>query len=76
MTACVIDYTRADFADGTQHYDVILDIGGNASLSRLRRALTHHGALVIAGGEKDGRWLGGSDRQMRHSCCPRSFLSG
>jgi NADPH:quinone reductase-like Zn-dependent oxidoreductase len=61
----VIDYTGADFADGTRHYDVILDIGGNASLARLRRALTPHGTLVIAGGEKDGRWLGGSDRQVR-----------
>jgi len=61
----VIDYTRDDFADGQQRYDVILDIGGNASLSRLRRALTPKGTLVIVGGEKDGRWLGGSDRQIR-----------
>jgi NADPH:quinone reductase-like Zn-dependent oxidoreductase len=44
---------------------VILDIGGNASLARLRRALTPTGILVIAGGETGGRWLGGSDRQMR-----------
>ena len=36
----VIDYTREDFADGRQHYDLILDIGGNSRLSRLRRALT------------------------------------
>ena len=34
-------------------------------MSRLRRALTPKGTLVIAGGEKDGRWLGGSDRHMR-----------
>ena len=61
----VIDYTREDFADGQQHYDVILDIGGNASLSRLRRALTLNGKLVIVGGETDGRWLGGTDRQLR-----------
>jgi NADPH:quinone reductase-like Zn-dependent oxidoreductase len=61
----VLDYTRDDFADGQQRYDVILDIGGNASLSRLRRALTPKGTLVIVGGEKDGRWLGGSDRQIR-----------
>ncbi len=61
----VIDYTRDDFADGPQSYDVILDIGGNASLSRLRRALTPKGTLVIAGGETDGRWLGGTDRQLR-----------
>jgi NADPH:quinone reductase-like Zn-dependent oxidoreductase len=61
----VIDYTREDFADGAQLYEVILDVGGNASLSRLRRALTSKGTLVIAGGETDGRWLGGTDRQLR-----------
>ena len=61
----VIDYTRDDFAEGTQRYDVILDIGGNSSLSRLRRALTPKGTLVIAGGEGGGRWLGGTDRQLR-----------
>jgi NADPH:quinone reductase-like Zn-dependent oxidoreductase len=61
----VTDYTRADFAAGEQRYDVILDIGGNASLSRLRRALAPKGTLVITGGETGGRWLGGSDRQLR-----------
>jgi NADPH:quinone reductase-like Zn-dependent oxidoreductase len=61
----VIDYTRDDFADGVSRYDVILDIGGNASLSRLRRALTPRGTLVIVGGETGGRWLGGTDRQIR-----------
>ena len=61
----VIDYTRDDFAAGEQRYDVVVDIGGNASLSRLRRALTRKGTLVIAGGETEGRWLGGSDRQVR-----------
>ena len=35
----VIDYTHDDFADGTERYDLILDIGGSSSLSRLRRAL-------------------------------------
>ena len=61
----VIDYTREDFADGKQRYDVILDIGGNPSLARLRRALAPKGTLVIAGGETGGRWLGGADRQLR-----------
>ncbi len=61
----VIDYRHADFADGRRRYDVILDIGGNASLSRLRRALTPSGTLVIVGGEGGGRWLGGTDRQVR-----------
>ena len=61
----VVDYTREDFADGEHRYDAILDVGGNASLSRLRRALTPRGTLVIAGGETSGRWLGGTDRQLR-----------
>jgi NADPH:quinone reductase-like Zn-dependent oxidoreductase len=61
----VIDYTAEDFADGGQRFDVVLDIGGNAPLSRLRRALTPRGRLVIVGGETDGRLLGGSDRQIR-----------
>jgi NADPH:quinone reductase-like Zn-dependent oxidoreductase len=61
----VIDYTRADFAAGQQRYDVILDIGGHSSLSRLRRALAPKGTLVIAGGETGGRWLDGTDRQLR-----------
>jgi NADPH:quinone reductase-like Zn-dependent oxidoreductase len=61
----VIDYTREDFAEGEQSYDLILDIGGNSSLARLRRALTPEGTLVITGGEGGGRWLGGTDRQIR-----------
>jgi NADPH:quinone reductase-like Zn-dependent oxidoreductase len=61
----VIDYTQEDFAEGDQRYDLILDIGGNSSLSRLRRALAPQGTLVIVGGEGGGRWLGGTDRQIR-----------
>jgi NADPH:quinone reductase-like Zn-dependent oxidoreductase len=61
----VIDYTREDFAADGVRYDAILDIGGNSSLARLRRALTPAGTLVIVGGETDGRWLGGVDRQLR-----------
>jgi NADPH:quinone reductase-like Zn-dependent oxidoreductase len=61
----VLDYTREDFADGAHTYDLILDIGGNAPLSRLRRALTPAGTLVITGGETGGRWIGGADRQLR-----------
>jgi NADPH:quinone reductase-like Zn-dependent oxidoreductase len=61
----VIDYSRDDFADGEHRYDAILDIGGNRRLSHLRRALTPRGRLVIVGGETGGRWLGGTDRQLR-----------
>jgi NADPH:quinone reductase-like Zn-dependent oxidoreductase len=61
----VLDYTSDDFADGSVRYDVILDLGGNASLSRLRRALAPRGTLVIVGGEGGGRLTGGIDRQLR-----------
>ena len=60
----VIDYSREDFADGRNRYDVILDIAGNRSLSELRRALTPRGTLVIVGGEDAGNWLG-VRRQLR-----------
>ena len=60
----VLDYTRDDFAAGPHRYDLILDIGGNAALSRLRRALTPAGTLVIVGGEDGGRWTG-MGRQVR-----------
>jgi NADPH:quinone reductase-like Zn-dependent oxidoreductase len=60
----VIDYTRADFAETGQRYDLILDTAGNRSLSHLRRSLTPRGTLVIGGGEGGGRWFG-VGRQLR-----------
>jgi NADPH:quinone reductase-like Zn-dependent oxidoreductase len=60
----VIDYTREDVADAGDRYDLVLDVGGNRSLSQLRRALTPRGTLVIVGGEDGGRWTG-MDRQVR-----------
>jgi NADPH:quinone reductase-like Zn-dependent oxidoreductase len=61
----VIDYTRADIAAGGRRYDVIIDIGGNRALKHLRSVLDPRGTLVIVGGETGGRWLAGSDRQLR-----------
>jgi NADPH:quinone reductase-like Zn-dependent oxidoreductase len=61
----VIDYTSEDFADGSHTYDLILDIAGNASLPRLRRALSPTGTLVIVGGEDGGKWTGGFGRSLR-----------
>jgi NADPH:quinone reductase-like Zn-dependent oxidoreductase len=54
----VLDYTRQDFADGTHRYDLILDIAGNPSIRRLRRALTPTGTAVIVGGEGGGKITG------------------
>jgi NADPH:quinone reductase-like Zn-dependent oxidoreductase len=61
----VLDYRTQDFADGTQHYDVILDIAGNSRLSQLRRALTPTGTAVIVGGEEGGDITGGFGRSLR-----------
>jgi NADPH:quinone reductase-like Zn-dependent oxidoreductase len=61
----VLDYTRDDYLDGSAKYDLVLDIGGNNGLSRLRRALTRSGTLVIVGGEEGGSLTGGFGRQIR-----------
>lgn len=68
----VIDYTQDDFTDGSRRYDLILDTAGNRSLSRLRRALTPKGTLVIVGGEREGGGSGVSVGRFGRSCCHRS----
>jgi NADPH:quinone reductase-like Zn-dependent oxidoreductase len=60
-----LDYTRDEYLDGSKKYDLILDIGGNNSLSHLRRALTPQGTLVLVGGEEGGSLTGGFGRQLR-----------
>jgi NADPH:quinone reductase-like Zn-dependent oxidoreductase len=67
----VLDYTRDDYADGTQRYDLILDIAGNPGLARLRRALTPEGTAVIVGGEDGGNLTGGMNRQLREMLVSR-----
>jgi NADPH:quinone reductase-like Zn-dependent oxidoreductase len=61
----VVDYTREDVTDGSRHWDLIVDTAGHRSLSRLRRALSPAGTLVIVGSEGRGRLMGGFDRQLR-----------
>lgn len=73
----VIDYTREDFADGRNRYDVILDIAGNRSLSHLRRALAPEGTLVIVG-EKEAESgseasIANSGRMCSRRSCVRSW---
>lgn len=53
----VIDYTREDFTQGDQHYDMIFDSIGNHPLSDYRRVMQPNGIFVIVGGPK-GDWLG------------------
>jgi NADPH:quinone reductase-like Zn-dependent oxidoreductase len=61
----VIDYTQQAIDDVEQRYDLIIDTGGRNRLSRLRRALTPTGTLVIVGGEGGDRLTGGIGRQLR-----------
>jgi NADPH:quinone reductase-like Zn-dependent oxidoreductase len=56
----VIDYTRENFTEGEQRYDVILDMVGNHPLSAYRRVLEPAGihVLVGGGGPGAGNWIG------------------
>jgi NADPH:quinone reductase-like Zn-dependent oxidoreductase len=60
----ILDYTRDDWADGTRRYDLVLDVAGNPSVRRLRRALTPRGTVVFVGGEGSGA-ITGMSRQLR-----------
>jgi NADPH:quinone reductase-like Zn-dependent oxidoreductase len=54
----VIDYTREDFTQSAERYDVMLDLVGTSSLSDCRRALTPRGTYVLVGVKDMGRWFG------------------
>ena len=62
----VIDYTKEDFTQSAQRYDLIFDNVSNHSFSERRRILTSNGICVLAGiggaGSHEGQWarLGGS----------------
>ena len=61
----VIDYTREDFTQSGQKYDLIFQLAGTRSPSECRRALTSDGTLVLSSGESDGRWIGPVDRIIK-----------
>jgi NADPH:quinone reductase-like Zn-dependent oxidoreductase len=54
----VIDYTREDFVQSGQRYDLVLQLAGTRSPSDCRRALTPTGTLLLSSGESSGRWVG------------------
>lgn len=54
----VIDYTRENFTQGEQRYDLILDNVGSHSLSDYRRVLQPAGTLVIVGSLSKEPWFG------------------
>jgi NADPH:quinone reductase-like Zn-dependent oxidoreductase len=49
----VIDYTRDDFIQDVERYDLLLDNVGNRTLSAMRRVLTPNGKCVMAGAPKE-----------------------
>ena len=49
----VIDYTRDDFTQGGERYDLLLDNAANRTLSEMRRVLTLNGTCVMTGAPKD-----------------------
>ncbi len=51
--AHVIDYTKEDFTQSGQRYDLILECVGNLSLSACRRLLNPRGICVIVGAPKE-----------------------
>ncbi len=59
-TDAVLDYTKDELTAGGRRYDLVLDMGGNRSLSELRHVLTRKGTLVLVGGEGGGRLVGGA----------------
>jgi len=54
----VIDYTRDDFTQSEERYDVILDSVGTRSLSAYRNVLTPTGVYVAIGAVEMGDWVG------------------
>jgi len=48
----VIDYTKEDFTQNGQHYDLIVAANGNRSISEYKRALRPNGTYVVTGGSK------------------------
>lgn len=54
----VIDYTKEDFTQGAQRYDLIVDTVGNHPLLEVRRVLSPKGRFVIVGGPSSGNWIG------------------
>ncbi|MGH8134183.1 MAG: NAD(P)-dependent alcohol dehydrogenase [Steroidobacteraceae bacterium] len=53
----VIDYTREDFTQSGQRYDLILDTVGNRSLLESRHALSPRGIFVVIGGQSTDNWV-------------------
>jgi NADPH:quinone reductase-like Zn-dependent oxidoreductase len=54
----VIDYTRENFTEGTERYDLILDNVGSQSFFDMADVMKPDGIIVVVGGSKKGPILG------------------
>jgi NADPH:quinone reductase-like Zn-dependent oxidoreductase len=65
----LIDYTKEDFTQSGERYDLIFDIPGNRPFSACRRVLSSNGKYVLIGhdrfGQGAGRWLGSLPRVLK-----------
>ena len=68
----VMDYSKEDFLESGQKYDLILGVNGYRSLADYRRALTPNGRYVMAGGKPAqifqamllGKWMSRDGRKL------------
>lgn len=60
----VIDYTKEDFTETDERFDVMFDIPGNRPLRDCKRLLAPGGTYVMVGGPK-GNWTGPLFRLLR-----------
>ena len=58
----VVDYTKTDFVDGAQRFDLVVDTIGNRSVSDLKRALAEGGKASVTGFTSVARSMGVSLR--------------
>src|SRR5262245_47365259 len=61
----VIDYTRENFTEGSQQYDLVVDNVGNHDFLDLRRVVTPKGTIVTVSGPKTNNFLGPISRIIK-----------
>jgi NADPH:quinone reductase-like Zn-dependent oxidoreductase len=61
----VIDYTVQDFTQGSERYDVVIDMVGNHGFSQLLKVVEPQGAIVTVGSVDMNAWWGPFSRPLR-----------